>query len=199
MVWRSDSIACTRSSRCVRRNDSRCLQLLCSSMASTLTGPIFSIESVRLVDFRLQRRARLVVGRRLDLGQRVDAGVQVERDLLAQQVERRARRGRARRSDSNSVSFAVFHCSRELTARASSSCTRVSSSATSASSCDAQLRELVQLRQRLFELAARVLGGDLGLLLLARERLDLLLQLRGARAEGDDDAREVLVLALRWR
>jgi len=56
-------------------------------MASTLTGPIFSIWSASFRHFHLHRGARFVVGRRLDLFERVDPRVEVERDLLAQEVE----------------------------------------------------------------------------------------------------------------
>src|SRR5205823_1435421 len=61
---------------------------------------------------------------------------------------------------------------------------------------DAQLRQIVELRLRLVELTAPGAERELRLILLANERLDLLLQLRHARAEGDDDAREIFVLAL---
>jgi len=54
----------------------------------------------------------------------------------------------------------------------------------------------VQLAQRLVEPSARALHGGFRLVLLAQQRLDLLLQLGDARAERDDDARDVLLLAL---
>ena len=40
-------------------------------------------------DFHIQRRAGVIIGRRLDLGESIDTGMEVESDLLAQQFERR--------------------------------------------------------------------------------------------------------------
>ena len=53
---------------------------------------------------------------------------------------------------------------------------------------DANLRQLLQLRLRLFELASCVIQRDFRFALFANERFDFLLQLRHARAERHDDA-----------